>query len=201
MPRNNPYADVPAAPAELDLAELAQGREVELEIGFGRGRFILERAAARPEALLIGLEVRRKWVAKVSERARRAELSNVDLSFGDARHLLLGWRPDEVLAAVYLNFPDPWWKKRHLKRLVLVPETLAQIVRLLRPRGRLFVQTDVEERAEGYRALLESEPLLAEMHPPGQRFLADNPAGATSHRERKCREVGLPVFRLLFEKR
>lgn len=201
MLRGNPYAGVPTSAPELDLAELAAGRALELEIGFGRGRFILGRGAARPDALVLGLELRRKWVAMVRERAQRAGLVNVDARYGDARHLLPTWRPDGVLEAVFVNFPDPWWKKRHLKRLVLVPETVAQVVRLLVPagRGKLFVQTDVEERALAYRDMLDAHPGLRPAGDGGP-VPSDNPWQARSHRETKCLEVGLPIFRLQYER-
>ena len=75
MPRNNPYSDVPSAPSELDLLEI--GSELELEIGFGRGHFILDRAEAQPKAFVLGLEMRRKWVALVASRAERRGLENV----------------------------------------------------------------------------------------------------------------------------
>jgi tRNA (guanine-N7-)-methyltransferase len=201
MPRNNPYNDVPCADSELDLVDLGQGRRVELEIGFGRGHFSMGRALARPDVLILGLEVRRKWVATVIDRADRAGLDNVWPRFGDARHLLPTWGPAGSLSAVYVNFPDPWWKKRHQKRLVLAPSTIEQVVRLLAPGGALLVQTDVAERAEAYRTMLEAEPGLFEAHPEGERFLEKNPIGVASHREKKCLEAGLPVYRLLFKKR
>ena len=202
MPRSNPYSYVPKAPTELDLLELGGGREIELEIGFGRGHFILGRAIARPDVQLLGLEVRRKWVAKTSERAEREGLDNVCVYFGDARFLLPGWGPDGALSAVFVNFPDPWWKKRHLKRLVLVPDNLAQFTRLLRPGGQLFIQTDVAERAEGYRKVVEGFPELrpAGGGETGGPVPSSNPMHTQSHREKKCLDVEIPVFRLLYER-
>jgi tRNA (guanine-N7-)-methyltransferase len=203
MPRGNPYADVPAAAPDLDLAALAAGRGLELEIGFGRGGFLMSRAAARPDALVVGLELRRKWVAMVRDRSRRAGLTNVEALYGDARYLLPSWTPDGAIDTVFVNFPDPWWKKRHLKRLLLVPETIEQVVRLLVPggAGKLFVQTDVEERALAYQAALDAVPELAPAGDDGGPVLHDNPWDARSHREARCIDVGLPVFRLQYVRR
>jgi len=195
MPASNPYNGVPEAPRDLDIEALAEGREVELEIGFGRGHFILDRAQAHPDRLIIGLELRRKWVGLALNRAERLEIDNVLLRFGDARSLVEAWGPAESLAWVFVNFPDPWWKKRHQKRRVLGAETVANIARLLRPEGKLLVQTDVEERNEIYEKVLAEEPLLVDLGP-----IVEDPVEQKSHRERKCLEASLPVHRLLFRK-
>jgi tRNA (guanine-N7-)-methyltransferase len=200
MPRNNPYSNVPAAPTSIDLAELAEGRDVEIDIGFGRGHFVLDRARARPEALILGLEMRRKWVGLVSERAARRGLTNLQVWYGDARYLLADWGPAASLSAAFINFPDPWWKERHQKRLVVSPSTVRELARLLRPGGQLLVQTDVEDRVGFYRAALESEPSLREALGDAASPLDHNPIGTQSHREKKCAQAGLPVYRLFFEK-
>ena len=192
----NPYSDVPVVPSEVDLGELAAGREVELDIGFGRGHFLLARAAARPGALVVGLEVRRKWVALAAARATRAGLDNAVAWLGDARSVLGGLGPDAVLSWAFVHFPDPWWKKRHEKRRVLSSSMAGQIARLLRPGGRLLVQTDVDDRAAAFRGTLEAEPGLRALALEPDR----SPVEQASHRERKCLDAGLPVFRLLYEK-
>lgn len=201
MPKNNPYANVPVAPQELDLRELGQDCEIELDIGFGRGHFIIDRAEARPEALILGLEMRRKWVGVVSDRAARRELENITLWYGDARHLLKSWGPEGSLTTAFINFPDPWWKKRHQKRLVVSEPTLREVARLLRPGGHLLVQTDVAERVETYRAALSAVPELEECLGSAEHPLDHNPVGTQSHREKKCAQAELPVFRFYFQKR
>ena len=192
----NPYSGVPAVPERVDLDALARGREVEIDLGFGRGHFVLARAAARPGALLIGLELRRKWVGVVAGRAARAGLDNVLLWYGDARSALARFAPDGAVSWIFVHFPDPWWKKRHEKRLLLVGPTVREIQRLLGPGGRLLVQTDVADRAAAYGRVLAAEPGLRQVEiAPGT-----SPIPEQSHRESKCLEAGLEVHRLLFEK-
>jgi len=196
-----PYADVPGFPPSgaVSLVDCAAGAaEIELEIGFGRGRFALERARGNPGALLIGVETRRKYVHTAAALAAKHGLTNVVFRFGDARELVARFTPDACLARVFINFPDPWWKARHAKRAVVTPALAGELARLLRPGGELFVQTDVAERAEAFRAILGGEGRLVPSS--GDGFVDANPCGAVSNRERRCVDVGVPVFRLSFRR-
>lgn len=199
---DNPYTDVPGLPAvgPIDVGELlGRSGPRELEIGFGRARFLLDRAAANPGTSLLGIETRRKWVHRAAERAARRELGNVTVRHADARHALPRMEPDGCFARVFVSFPDPWWKARHQKRLLLDAATAAEISRLLADRGELFVQTDVDFRAQAYRAFLSA---VAGLEPAGQGGIIDeNHFGARSSREIRCQELGLPIFRLLYQRR
>jgi tRNA (guanine-N7-)-methyltransferase len=200
--RDNPYSDVPTLPATgaIEISDLLgpQG-PYELEIGFGRARFLLDRAALSPGTRFLGIETRRKWVHRANERAVKRELANVVARHGDAREAVTRIVPDGCFERVFVNFPDPWWKARHQKRLVLGGEIVAQLARLLADGGELFAQTDVDFRADAYRDLFVMTP---ELEPQGQGGLIDeNPFGARSSRECRCEDLGLPIFRLLFRRR
>jgi tRNA (guanine-N7-)-methyltransferase len=142
--------------------------------------------------------VRLKWAAVVDGRLAKVGLSSRARVFAeDAKHALGRLAPDGVFARVFVHFPDPWWKKRHAKRILIDAPLLAEIVRLLAPGGELYVQTDVAERAAGYEALVSGEPALeAAGDHAGSPRLADNPYGARSPRERRALADGLPVYRL-----
>jgi tRNA (guanine-N7-)-methyltransferase len=181
---------------------LVRGTTYELEIGPGRGGFLFERAAAAPEAGLVGLEVRRKWASIVDERLARAGLApRVRVFAEDAKLALPRLVPDGIFARAFLHFPDPWWKKRHEKRLVVGDVLLAELARLVASGGELFVQTDVEERAELYeRQILGSPAFVPAGDAPGSARLAENPYGARSPREHRAIADGLPVHRLRFRR-
>jgi tRNA (guanine-N7-)-methyltransferase len=188
--------DTPRAPdSGFDLFEIFEpNADIELEIGFGRGLFIVQRAAAAPGSYLLGIEIKKKLVYRVEERRKRLGLDRVRVMAGDARTVLPLVRPDRALARVFVNFPDPWWKKRHAKRRLLAEPLLDQIARLLRPGGELFVQTDVEDRAE--QCFLQLSAHTCFDLPDGGR-LEHNPFGARSNREQRAIEDGLPVYRIL----
>jgi tRNA (guanine-N7-)-methyltransferase len=197
------YAHAPrlAETGPIDPRELvsAAGRPVELELGPGRGGFMIERLAAEPEATLIGLEIRRKWATLVDEKLHALGLGSRGRVFAeDARRVLPRFEADSV-ARVFVHFPDPWWKKRHRKRLLVSPELLEELARILVPGGELFVQTDVAERAEAYAAAVARNPSFEPW--PGGPAVAENPYGAQSPRERRAEADGLPIQRLRWRRR
>ncbi len=205
----NPYADAPRLPgppgdvSPVDARTLVSGEFLELEIGPGRGGFVFERLAAEPRAGVIGLEVRRKWATIVDKRLAKLGLGPRGRVFAeDAKQAMLRLGPDGVFRRAYLHFPDPWWKKRHTKRLVMGDVFLEQVARLLGPGGELFVQTDVEMRAEQYLAQIGASPdFVPGGDTPGDPRLAENPYNARSPREHRAIADGLPVTRLRFLRR
>jgi tRNA (guanine-N7-)-methyltransferase len=200
--RIRPYADAPRLPEgdPLDPRVLvnAAAEPIELELGPGRGGFVFERLAAAPGTRLVGLEIRRKWATIVDRRIQASEFAGRARVFAEDGRAALPRFVANSVRRVFVHFPDPWWKKRHHKRLLLGAPVLEQCVRVLVPGGELFIQTDVEERALRYEALCTATAGLVPA-PSGVRPV-DNPFGAKSPREHRADADGLPVFRLLFQK-
>jgi tRNA (guanine-N7-)-methyltransferase len=196
------YGDkAPRVPeGELTLPDLLPGEgPLELDVGYGRGASLFARAEASAESRIIGIEIKAKWAFKVDERRKRLGLGSIRPFCGDAREILARAGPDGCLDAVFLHFPDPWWKKRHTKRRVLSDAFADDIARLLKKGGAFFVQTDVEDRAELYRDLLRAHGAFALEGVDG--FIDDNPFGSVSNREARAAEDGLPVYRILARRR
>lgn len=183
----------PEGPLELTTLG-SSAAQIELEIGFGHGLFLLERASLRPDVHLLGIEVKRKWAYLVAERCARARLSNVTVWAGDVR-ALLPRMPVHSLDRVFMHFPDPWWKKRHAKRRLVGEALLDAIARALKPGGELFLQTDVAERAALHLTALAQHAGFALAGEAG--YLEANPYGARSNREVRAVRDGLPVYRTL----
>jgi len=195
-----PYDDAPRLPEgdRIELRAMVAGDWVEVEIGPGRGWFLVERAEAEPRAALVGLEIRRKWAAIVDARLAKRGLAHRARVFAeDARHALPRLAPDASVRRVFVHFPDPWWKKRHHKRLVMKDGLLEQVARLLEPGGELFVQTDVEERAAAYEDLVALDArFVPDGDTSGSPRLVDHAYVARSPRERRAIADGLPVHRM-----
>ena len=144
----------------VDLRAVVKGEWLELEVGPGpKAGFLVERVEAAKEAGLVGLEIRRKWAAVGDGKlAKAGHAARARVFCEDARQALPRLGPDGVVKRVFMHFPDPWWKKRHEKRLVMGTTLLDSVARLLVPGGELYVQTDVEERAEQYEAQIVANP-------------------------------------------
>ena len=162
---------------------------LELEIGPGRGAFALDHAERHPELDLIVIETRRSDCELIRSRAAKRGLRNLMVLHGDARLLVPRLFPPGSLAAVHLQFPDPWWKKRHHKRRMLDADFGHQMRALLATGGIVDFRTDVPAYArEGEQTWLEA----------GFERLPDEPPKVLSTRERRYAISGQPVFRARF---
>ena len=200
-PPKGPYADAPRLPTTetVDLRDVVRGSWIELEIGPGpKAGFLSERAVAAPEAALLGLEIRRKWAAVGDARlAKEGHAPRARVLCEDARLALSRLGPSGSVTRAFLHFPDPWWKKKHTKRLVMGDVFMNEVARLLVPKGELYIQTDVEERATQYAEVVTShEAFVPAGDAEGSPIVAENPYGARSPREHRAMTDGLPIFRL-----
>ncbi len=201
--KNHPYAaEAPRLPEgeALDPRSLFTGSgPLELEIGPGRGGFIFERLSESPEVRVLGLEIRLKWATIVDRRLREQGLSGRARVFAEDARQAVARFPDACLDAVFVHFPDPWWKKRHQKRLVMGEPMLRELARTLKPGAELFLQTDVPERADGYEALFAAQAEFTPAHAVAR--VDASPVAAQSPRERRAKADGLPIYRLHFRRR
>lgn len=187
--------------APVRVESIVQGAPLELEIGCGRGGFVFERLAAAPSIGFIGLEVKRKWASIVDARLHKLGLQARGRVFAeDAKLTMPRLTPDAIFSVIYLHFPDPWWKKKHEKRLMVADDFLEQVTRLLVPGGNLFVQTDVEERAMQYENHIRAHSKLSPNGDDGTPWLKENPYQARSPREHRAVADGIPVYRMRFQK-
>lgn len=149
---------VPAAERVLDWGYFFDPlRPVEVDVGCGKGRFILARARAFPETQFLGIEREDARVARIDLVARREGLRNLRVLKTDAMVALTDYLPTGVVEAVYLFFPDPWPKRRHHKRRLFTPVFLDAIHRILKPGGAIHVATDRPDYFRIMRQCLDSD--------------------------------------------
>lgn len=135
---------VPQKPEELLgrwQTRFAKEQPIHLEVGSGKGRFIVEMAKAHPNINYISMELQTSVVVSVLELQIEAQLPNLQIVNGDGRDLSQYFSPGE-LDRVYLNFSDPWPKKRHEKRRLTSPDFLRQYQAILKPHGEIHFKTD-----------------------------------------------------------
>lgn len=117
-------------------------RPFEIEIGSGKGAFLLQQASQDPQTNYLGIEWAGEFYAYTADRVRRRGLANVRVLHGDATEFLR-WRvPDGIARVIHLYFSDPWPKKRHHKRRVVQDRFLEDAHRVLAPGGELRIVTD-----------------------------------------------------------
>lgn len=177
----------------LDFEQLFGNRNsVVLEIGSGKGRFLLNSAAARPDHNFVGIESSLHYYRVIVRRLERAGLSNVRIINHDAFLVLRRMIPDRAVAEVHVYFPDPWPRPRERKRRLIREETLAEIWRVLVPGGFGLYVTDHAEYFE------RSKPLLARYFEVESREVGSGEP--RTNYEAKYRQQGRPIYELRFRK-
>ncbi len=178
---------------------LHPGRELEVEIGCADAQFLFERAARDPGRDYVGLEIREDLVQIVNKRAHATRLP-VTAVFCHAQLHLPQVFGEAKAQRVFINFPDPWFKRAHRDRRMVDPVLIAGVAKLLQPGCELFVQTDVWEIALDAMAAIESDGHFTNRAGEWSFWREGNPYGVRSWREQNAEETDLEVWRLMFDR-
>ena len=192
----SPFYCLPPSPIALEKIFVVPESPLHLDIGCARGRFILKMAQMFPHQNYLGVEIREPLVDEANRLTRENNLTNLHYEFNNATHsldVLLENLPS-VLQTVTIQFPDPWFKKKHAKRRMVKDNLVETVVRHLQFGGQIFVQTDIESLAAEMFALFRENAQLSEIE------IAENPFPVKTERENAVEEKNLPVYRRLFEK-
>jgi tRNA (guanine-N7-)-methyltransferase len=181
--------------SELDRRRRA-GARLEVEIGFGKGRYLLGRAAAEPEVTFVGIESATLYWQETTRRAQRRGLGNLITLCGDALYVLAVCLERESASAVHVYFPDPWPKSRHHRRRLLDPSTVDLVFGVLAPGATLCFATDHAEYGAAVCEVLERYPVVGV-----ERLDGPWPDGWRTHYETKYEAEGRPILRLMVTRR
>jgi tRNA (guanine-N7-)-methyltransferase len=166
---------------------------VILEIGSGKGRFLIGMAAEHPELNLIGVEKSLHYHRVIRDRVAKRGLTNVRLINHDAYLVLRDMIPDASLSEIHIYFPDPWPRKRQQKRRIIRPEVLHEMRRVLVDGGMGIYVTDHREYFDVAAPVIEAE-FRSERRIPGP----DDPP--RTNYEAKYREEGREIYEIRFWK-
>lgn len=175
------------------------GRLIELEIGCADAQFLFERAAVDATRLYVGLEIREELVDLVNKRAR-AQAAPVHAVFCQAQLHLREIFPAGSVEQVYINFPDPWFKRRHHDRRMVDAALADGIAHVIRPGAEVFVQSDVFEIALDAMAVFEQDARFANLAGEWTFWKDGNPYGVRSWREQNAEETGLAIWRVRYRR-
>ncbi len=172
---------------------------VEIEVGFGKGLFLVTTGAANPDRNYFGVEIIRKYQMYAATRVAGRALPNVKTCCDDAKRVLREFVPADSVAVVHVYFPDPWWKSRHKKRLLFTAEFAELVLRVLTPGGHLKFVTDVRDYFEMVTELLAGVPAFRPLPPPPETEPTHDMDYLTNF-ERKFRREGRPIHRSEYAK-
>lgn len=165
-------------------------KPAEVEIGTNRGRFLRSLCLGRPDVSFYGIEIKKGLTGVANRRLERSDADNGVVFHGDARVVLPVYFGENSLDAIYVLFPDPWWKKRHAKRRLVDEDFMKLVAWVLRPGGFFILKSDVFRYARHVqRCVVASERFE-------RKKISDVPGHDVwepTTRERHCLEDGLPV--------
>lgn len=184
-------------PKPIDLKSVFANPELplHLDIGCARGRFLLKMAEIEPRWNFLGVEIREPLVDEANRIAEEEDLHNLHYAFANAMlwlETLIGEIPSGMLQAVTIQFPDPWFKRKHSKRRMVNKELVDAVAAKLGDSGRIFVQTDIEFLADEMFELFRENEGLREVE------IDKNPFPVKTERETAVEDKELPVYRAMF---
>jgi len=187
----------------VDLADLfAVSAPVEIEIGSGKGTFLLNQAQQYPQINYLGIEWANKYYLYSIDRVRRGQLTNVKFLRADARDFIGRFVRDRAVSVFHIYFPDPWPKTRHHKRRFFAVENILQVIRCLSDNGQVRIATDHAEYFEIIRQVFEDPQIACRLTQID--FLPANTANTGewvgTNFERKYIKQGRKIYTLALQK-
>jgi tRNA (guanine-N7-)-methyltransferase len=186
-------------PINFEEIFLDDKRSLHLDIGCARGRFLLKMAALEPDWNFLGLEIREPLVIEANRIKGENALTNLHYEYCNATislgNVLKNLKPG-LLKMVTIQFPDPWFKKKHFKRRMVKTELINDIAAPLTRGGKIFLQSDVKDVAREINGFFAASPEFTR----SKEEITENPFPIKTEREVSVEDKGLPVYRTIFEK-
>lgn len=167
---------------------------IEVDLGCGKGRFLLARAAAQPDTNFLGIDRMLARIRRIDHRAVRRKMDNIRLLRVEGYYAIAHLMPAATVRTYYIFHPDPWPKKKHHEHRLFNPRFVDALVRTLLPGGRIHVSTDHLPYFEQIRTILDADARFAPIEPfiPGPEeqtdferwYITRGPIGRCSYEKR-----------------
>jgi len=178
-----------------------RGLPLELEIGSGKGTFIVQQALATPDVNYLGIEYAHAFWRYAADRVRRHDLAGVRMLCADAVEFVHWYCADELCRQVHVYFPDPWPKARHHKRRTVCEPVLRQLHRVLADGGMVRIVTDHDDYFAWMEQHVAAVADLFDRLPFERPVSADTDEIVGTNFERKYRREGRPFHAMTLRKK
>ena len=174
---------------------------IHLDIGSAKGEFLIELATKYPDWNFVGLEIREPLVSLCEKKRRKLELTNLKFLFCNVNVSLDEWLSDldfGQLKRVSIQFPDPWFKRKHFKRRVLKTNILNSIAKAMSKDGEIFIQSDIFKLIEYMNNTIDKSIYFNRKDLGDLRYIDQNPYNVKTDRELFSLKKNLPIYRTMY---
>ena len=174
---------------------------IHLDIGSAKGEFLIELTSKHPRWNFLGLEIREPLVISSERKRKKLELQNLKFLYCNVNISLDEWLSDldyDQLKRVSIQFPDPWFKRKHIKRRVLTTSLLNSIARYMSKDGELFIQSDIYKLIESMTNVIDKSTYFDRKSLEGLKWLDKNPYQISTDRELFVLNQNLPIYRAIY---
>ncbi len=190
-------ANYPPVVEKLDWGKLFARKKAPdyLDVGCGKGAFLLSLAETRPEKNVLGIEVRKPLAEWINSVVQGEKIPNAAALWHSAANGF-PFLENESVEKVFYLFPDPWFKKKHVKRRAFNLAFLEEVFRILKPNGELLLATDVEIVDEYHKEV------LSEFGKLDFKAIDDESEWnyPKTNKESFCIRKGIPYYRIIARK-
>ena len=174
---------------------------IHLDIGSAKGEFLIELATKYPDWNFVGLEIREPLVSLCEKKRRKLELTNLKFLFCNVNVSLDEWLSDldfGQLKRVSIQFPDPWFKRKHIKRRVLKTNILNSIAKAMSKDGEIFIQSDIFKLIESMTNMIDENKYFTRKNLGDLRSIDKNPYNVMTDREIFSLKKNLLIYRVMY---
>ena len=174
---------------------------IHLDIGSAKGEFLIELASNYPNWNFLGLEIREPLVSSSERKREQLGLQNLKFLYCNVNISLDEWLTGldlYQLRRVSIQFPDPCFKRKHIKRRVFNKSLLSSIARNMSQGGELFIQSDVFKLIEYMSKVIDDSFYFERKIVKGLKWLEENPYEVSTDRELFVLKQNLPIYRAMY---
>ena len=202
----NPLSQFFQLPLSLPSKNILFGKShypIHLDIGSAKGEFLMELATQYPDWNFVGLEIRETLVSLCEKKRKKLELNNLKFLFCNVNVSLDEWLSDldhGQLKRVSIQFPDPWFKRKHFKRRVLKTNLLNSIAKSMSRDGEIFIQSDILKLIESMSNTIDKSKYFNRKDLGKLKLIDKNPYNVKTDRELFSLKKNLPIYRAMYSR-